>query len=298
MAEKFDLDTLLKEQGYDEWAKGQQPKSSSPTSGAMDYFTSGPGGEIIKAGAKGLGALALDVGELGVHALPRAWPEARTAGFQAVEKGREYTAPSEDEPWYATPFRWAGEYLPLGGIGRGVGGIRPLERMAAKVMPPYVPRFIPSPGMGLPSMFVNAATPAAKTAQAVTRHVGDPALTGGAIGAISDPDHPGQGFLHGLETGLALSGGEAALRGLGSIPRYLLTHYIAKGMGIPWHPGGHMLNWLASKAQRVMPSRTGKATERLEGPAARAVSKTLAGPPDEETEEERHPLKFTVPGRP
>jgi len=284
-------------------AKTPEAKS---TGGALDYFTGGPGSEIAKATAKGLGSLALDVGEFATVASPQAIGPLRDEALRTIEKGREYTRPSEDEPMYATPFRWAGEYLPLSGFGpvRGLGALRPLERMASKVMPPtksvtqLMPRIVPqftagggfAPTMQSVRTTTQVPSTAGKVAQAAARYVGDPALTGGAVGAVSDPEHPGQGFLHGLETGLAMSGGEMALKGpLGALARYIATHYAAKGMGIPWHPGGHLLQWLASKAQGKMARSPERLTERLGPPAARVVSKTLTGPPDEELERERQP---------
>ena len=312
MAEKFDLDTLLKEQGYDEWVKGQQQKSSPerdgshPTGGALDYFRSGPGIEIAKAAGKGLAAIPLDVGEFAAASSPYAVGPLRSEALKTIGKAREYIKPSEDEPGYATPFRWAGEYLPLSGVGamRGLGALRPLERMAAAAMPPtksvtqLMPKIVPqftagggfAPTMQSVRTTTQAPSTAGKVAQAAARYVGDPALTGGAVGAVSDPDHPGQGFLHGLETGLAMSGGETLLKSpIGALARYIATHYAAKGMGIPWHPGGHLLQWLASKAQGKMARSPERLTERLGPPAARVVSKTLTGPPDEELERERQP---------
>jgi len=288
MAEKFDLDTLLKERGYDEWTKERAGKAApEKTAGDHPYIdipgvlnTSKLGGDVsdfASAIGRGAGQTILGAGDL-MAKIPN-WPFPGNVGdamksIPGMQKGvrtfREAVKSPPDAPIEEQGAEAVGGMLPF----MTVPGT-PLETMASRIAS-SVPRYIR--GFG----FVPTPNRARTAAMAGARYVGDPALMGGAAGAVSDPEHPAQGALEGMEGAAAMRLGGRALRTaagnrLGNVAAWELPALVAHHyMGIPYWPyvggglavaaptryGQKLSSGLSRLMERIKPSVSGSATTK------------------------------------
>jgi hypothetical protein len=286
MAEKFDLDAILKEQGY--IPPGAAPEKAPQARPATTEGVGSAAAGLGKAFIQGVGTTGVDIDEL----MARASPEpTRSKGMQDIARMREMLAPAEDETMWQKGARLGGEYLPLGAAGRFM---TPLESIAAKVLPTtrqvpsIVPRFVRGAGGAQGSWVPTVGTATVPSriggiTQGAAR-IGDPAITGAAAGMIGDPQHPQQGAEEGAITGGGLAAVEALLS-KGGLARTLLgniLYYLAhKTTGLPYHPvAGPVTKAAVSGASRL--ASRGSKTGYVAGPAGRAAGKALKGPDEDE----------------